>query len=105
MKHSFTIVLTVILATLSFSGYAQIAKSNLDSTEPEGKVKNNKLYKNEINSRAKRDFLNNYKNVSNEIWNITDEGFSVNFTIDEIKYSIRYDKKGYRLFTLRKYSE
>jgi hypothetical protein len=94
-----------LLLGISFYTQAQIAKSSFDSTEPEGKFKNNKLYKNDIDSRARRDFSNNYKNVTDEKWTVTDEGFNVNFTIDEVKYSVRYDKKGYRLFTLRKYSE
>ena len=100
-----TVKIIFLLVGISFYSQAQIAKSISDSTEPEGKFKTNKLYRNEIDSRAKRDFSNTYKNVSNEIWTVTDEGYNVNFSIDEIRYSIRYDKKGYRLFTLRKYSE
>ena len=103
--HFTTVQSVFLLVGLSFYSQAQIAKSNSDSTEPEGKVKTNKLYRNEINSRAKRDFSNNYKNVSNETWRVTDEGFNVNFEVGEIKYSVRYDKKGYRLITLRSYSE
>jgi len=98
----------IIFATcvfLAVTAYGQIAKSKSDSAEPEGKNKTNKLYSNEINSRAKRDFANRYKNVANEKWTVTSEGTNVSFTMGEIRCSVRYDKNGYRMFTLRSYPE
>jgi hypothetical protein len=94
-----------LLVLMSFQSYGQILRANFDSAEPEGKPKLNKVYTNDISSRARTDFATKYKDVSGEKWTITDEGYNVSFKIGEIKYSVRYDKKGYRLFTLRSYGE
>jgi hypothetical protein len=107
MKHSIFTAFTGIflLAAANFKSYGQVAASTTDSAEPAGKFKTNKVYNNEINSRARKDFMNRFKNVSNEKWTVTDMGFSVRFTIGEIRYNIRYDKKGNCLFNIRSYSE
>jgi hypothetical protein len=107
MKHSILLGLSEIflLIVISSSSYGQIAKSNHDSTELEGKFKHSKLYTNAISTRAKRDLYTRYKNAANEKWTSTNEGFNASFTSGEIKYRVYYNKKGYRLFTIRSYPE
>ncbi|MFI5131693.1 MAG: hypothetical protein ACHQFX_16945 [Chitinophagales bacterium] len=60
---------------------------------------------NEINTRAVRDFMSQYENVSGERWFKLNDGFIVYFTQNEIKIKIAYNKKGVRLWTHRSYKE
>jgi hypothetical protein len=101
-----------LVSVIGINGYGQNTKSN-SNIDGEGTVFSEKAdmkinrfaYINNINIRAIRDFQMSYKKVSNEKWNITEYGFSVNFTMEDIRYNIRYDKKGNHLFTLKNYTE
>ncbi len=107
MRQSFFTLANIIFLLLGISFYcqSQIAKSTGVSKEPEGKFKHNKLYRNEVNIAARRDFLKRYKNVSDEKWIVNDAGITASFSIGEIGHSVCYDENGNWLFTTRRYSE
>ncbi len=61
---------------------------------------------NNININAVRDFIKNFKSISNNKWHFTaDGGFVAIFTADEIKTRVVYDNKGYRQYMIRMYKE
>jgi hypothetical protein len=61
---------------------------------------------NELNTKAVRNFIREYKNVSDERWFKLDNGsFVVYFTMDSIKSRALYDKKGYLIWITRDYRE
>jgi hypothetical protein len=102
----FTLANTIfLLIGISFYSQCQIAKSNTDSKEPDGKFKHNKLFRNEVNSAALRDFMKRYTAVSNEKWTVTDAGITASFVTGEISHSVCYDQKGNWVFTIRRFSE
>jgi len=107
MRQFFLSATKLIFLSVGISIYcqAQTAKSNPVSAEPEGKIKNVKLYRNQVNSKAVRDFMKRYKDVSNEKWTITDAGITASFVNGEIGHSVCYDEKGNWLFTVRRFSE
>jgi hypothetical protein len=60
---------------------------------------------NNLKSRAVRNFVRSYKNVSNEKWYNVQDGFIAMFILDDINYRVDYDKKGNWLHTIRTYNE
>jgi hypothetical protein len=97
--------LIFFIAGITFYSQAQIARTIPGSTEPEGMVKNVKLYRNQVSSKAIRDFMKRYKDVSNEKWTVTNAGITASFAIGEISHSVCYDEKGNWVFTVRRYLE
>jgi len=105
-KFFFTLAKTIFLVVgINFYCHSQIAKSIADSTEHEGKFKNNKFYRNQINNQAIRDFVKRYIEVSNEKWTVTEAGITASFVLGGIGHSIYYDEKGNWLSTVRRYTE
>jgi hypothetical protein len=105
-KFFFTLAKTIFLVVgISFYCHGQIAKTIADSTEREGKFKKNKLYRNQVNSRAIRDFVKRYSEVSNEKWTVTEAGITAGFVLGGIGHSICYDENGNWISTVRRYTE
>lgn len=64
------------------------------------------LFRNEINSKAVRNFIREYKNVAGAKWYKSANGsFVVYFSSENIKSWIYYDKNGDFEFMLRHYNE
>ncbi len=111
------IIFTGFAATLpalviSILSYGQVAITSLQSSNdissPKNSVSKNvssTVDRNNVNSKAVRNFVRSYKNVSNEKWYGLRDGFVAKFTLDEINYLIAYDKKGGWLHTIRTYHE
>jgi hypothetical protein len=58
-----------------------------------------------ISPRALKNFADTYKNVSGESWTKIKGGFSVLFTLNDIRTSILYDSRGYWLSSIKYYHE
>ena len=64
------------------------------------------IFRNDINTKAVRNFIRDYENVTGAIWFKSANGlFVVYFTNENIQYWIYYNKKGDFEFMLRHYSE
>ena len=63
------------------------------------------LFRNEINGKAVRNFIREYKNVAEAKWYISPNGFVVHFSSENIQNWIYYTKKGDFEFMLRHYNE
>jgi len=70
---------------------------------PETKEDARIIYK--INIKAVRDFMKTYNTISNEKWEILEDGYLVSFTYDSKTKRIFYDKKGNFLYTIDDYRE
>jgi hypothetical protein len=78
----------------------------ISSVEEINAVKNSAPVRlNEINSRAVRNFVRQYKNVSDAEWFKLKEGFVVHFTNDGIKSRAFYTKEGRYEGMIRSYFE
>ena len=63
-------------------------------------------FRSEISSNAVRNFMKDYKYVTNAKWSKLSKGYSVvNFTVDSIKTRIVYDRAGHCENTVRYYFE
>jgi hypothetical protein len=63
------------------------------------------VYYNNISTRAIRNFVLNFPEISNENWLSTADLFVAMFTLNDISYRIDYDKKGNWIETFRTYDE
>ncbi len=64
------------------------------------------IFRNEISSRAVRNFIREYKSVTDAEWSRSANGlFVVHFTSDSINITIHYNKNGDCEFLIRNYSE
>ena len=59
----------------------------------------------DVNSRAVRNFGRSYKNVVGETWFKSPQGFVSLFDLDDIGYQVVYAKKGTWVYTIRSYGE
>jgi hypothetical protein len=118
MKKSFFAGFTGILLTWIVTGvsYSQATSGSpqngasqqeiIYSVEEKNAEKNvDPLRLNEINSRAARDFVRQYKNVSDAEWFKLKDGFVVHFTNDGIKSRAFYTKQGHYEGLIRSYFE
>jgi len=63
-------------------------------------------FRNEISSKAVRNFMQDYKTVTDARWSELAHGYSVvNFTVDNIKTRMVYDKRGHCENIVRYYFE
>jgi hypothetical protein len=62
-------------------------------------------YYNNISTRAIRDFITNFPEVSNENWFCTPQLFVAMFTLNGVNYRVDYDRKGNWIETFRSYDE
>ena len=60
-------------------------------------------YRNNISTRAVRDFMGKFENVSNERWYNADDRFVVMFRLEDVDYRIDYDQQGSCIQTIRSY--
>ena len=59
-----------------------------------------------LNMRALKDFQKSFKDAANVSWYKAENGaLLASFTIDEVKNSVAYDKKGRWLYSIKRYSE
>ena len=111
MKTKFFIALIGIFITMSTTARAQFAfiePSKKNTPSYLRTVKENvseTVYYNNISTRAIRNFVLNFPEVSNENWFSTAELFVATFTLNDITYRIDYDRKGNWIETLRTYDE
>ena len=63
------------------------------------------LRRNEINAAALRSFGRSYKNVTDEKWYESLDGFVALFSMRDINYQVMYTKKGDWMGTIRSYQE
>jgi hypothetical protein len=75
--------------------YLRTVKENV--TEPS--------YYNNISTRAIRNFVMDFPEVSNETWFCTQDLFVAMFTLNDVNYRIDYDRKGNWIETFRTYNE
>ena len=109
MKKNLVALVIVSVATLAGinKANAQIV-SNSSSLEYQMNATKTKDIMNEpvaIRPRALKDFANTHKNVTNESWMKTKNGFSVMFISDGIRTTIYYDKKGNWAGSIKIYGE
>jgi hypothetical protein len=113
MKPLFCLMLIVTASTIFDPGaYGQVAVTDLRSSNGISSAENSvpknvsgTIDRNDVNSKAVKNFVRSYKNVSNEIWFDIQDGFVAKFTLTDIVYLVYYDRKGYWLHTIRTYNE
>lgn len=113
MKKIFFARFSSVLAVLivSLISYGQVAIVNLQSSDistsknPILKNASGFISRNDVNSRAARNFTKEYKNVSDEKWLILQDGFIAKFNLNDIEYMIAYNKKGNWVHAIRFYHE
>jgi len=60
---------------------------------------------NEVNTKAQRNFVRDYKHISAATWFKLEDGFVVYFIDKDVNTRVAYDKKGNYLWTIRDYTE
>jgi len=60
-------------------------------------------YRNNISTRAVRDFMEKFENVSGESWYNAEDRFVVMFKLDDVNYRLDYDQQGRCIQTIRSY--
>jgi len=111
MKPKFLIAFTGLLVTLSTTvkgQYAFVEPSKNNAAAYMRTIKENAtelIYYNNISTRAIRDFLMNFPEVSNENWFSTPELFISMFTLNDVNYRVDYDKRGSWIETFKTYDE
>ncbi|MDX2045356.1 MAG: hypothetical protein SFU87_01130 [Chitinophagaceae bacterium] len=103
---------SAIIAASSFAAFAQSGKQNFNPAgfsavyvkEPAVNFsdRNNRKI---VNSRAVRDFAKTFKDVVNENWYSTGNGFIAKFMLNGIQTRVDYDNRGNWLATFRYYNE
>jgi hypothetical protein len=90
------ITLPMLAISLIFYGQATAAglpfSDNISSAESSAS-KTGTLHRSDIRSKAVRNFVRSYKNVSNEKWYNVQNGFIAMFILGDINYRVDYDKK------------
>ena len=117
-KMTFSVAIVCYYATLitylsSSQAYSGNSKFKIANTEidtdvyqfvmPENTVKN---YRNDINVRAVREFVHEFKEAENVSWQKTlDGGCRAEFKADSIKTAIWFDRRGSWTYIIKKYGE
>lgn len=110
-KHHISLITAILLSVANFVVYGQRSVPDQSSKEialsEKKQAQNNSktIYSNDINSKARKNFLKMYKNVSGENWNELPGGMRVKFILNSIQYWVDYNKKGNWLQTIRFYYE
>ena len=110
------IILASLVASLvmvmSLSSYGQVATTTPQfvnhASSPENSISkdvSNKLGRSDVNSKAVRNFVKAFKDVSDEKWYKAEDGFISKFYLNDTRYQVAYGKKGNWLFTIRTYDE
>ena len=104
--------ITLPMLAICLISYGQATSSglrfsdNISSTETPGlNVSDNPLSRDNVNSKALKDFTRSYKNVSNEKWYNIHGGSVAMFSSDGIDCRVDYDDKGKWVRTIRTYDE
>jgi hypothetical protein len=113
-----TLVIITAIITSPQHAFTQAAKDTgkdvfaYNSVSPEDPFSlfNDKKYfpesrLNDINIKAVRDFINSFKDVTNEKWYSISDGFIASFTKAGIQTKVVYDLQGVRHCTLRAFNE
>jgi hypothetical protein len=111
MKTKLLIAFTGLVIAFSVTAKAQFAfvepsKHNVPSYLRT--VKENiseAAYYNNISTRAVRDIIMNFPEVSNENWFCTADLFVAMFNLNDVNYRVDYDRKGNWIETFRTYDE
>ena len=104
--------ITLPMLAISLISYGQNAvttghfSNGISSAEDAvSKTGANTLRRGDVNSKAAKDFVRSYKNVSDEKWFEVPGVLLARFARYGIDYRIDYDKKGHWLHTIRTYDE
>ena len=117
MKNTIKIF-TVIVATAVLLTYNAVAQSavgcstanNASMPSPSvisnvGGLPGNDNSISDIHPRAINDFQKSFKDISNEKWSKSNEGYFASFNLDSVQTRVDYNRKGRWLETIRYYSE
>ena len=114
MKKTIFTGLGIILPMLAISltSYGQATKTGLRLSynipsvgSSTSKANVSTLHRGDVRSKAVRNFVRVYKNISDEKWYEIPDALMALFTVNDIDYRVDYDKKGNWLHTMRTYSE
>ncbi len=120
MKNKTLACFTAALLTCTISGIAYTQKLSgignnehqtpleYNISEPEQLIPANTpgfFYRNDINIKAVRNFIREYKNVAGAEWQKSGNGFVVDFIMNGINTKVFYDKKGNYEWLARMYAE
>ncbi len=125
MKNKFLAGIKVVLFTWTITGIAYSQRlSGKANNDPDSYRDQTKLeylladpaqltpsgdpgffYRNDINIKAVRNFIREFKNADHAKWFKLNNGFAVQFTMDGFNTKVYYDKKGNYESMIRSYSE
>lgn len=54
-----------------------------------------------VHANCLKHFERSFKNTTNTNWSVTDEGYTARFSVNNMSYDVRYNKKGRWLSTIR----
>jgi hypothetical protein len=104
-KTIFPIALTMSAISLMSYGQNTIASLRFSNRPSAEAAAANMFSRDEVNSKAVKNFLRSFKNASGEKWYKVNDQLIATFTSDNVDYRVDYDKKGNWLHTIRTYDE
>jgi hypothetical protein len=114
MNKNFSACVWLIVAALGVTNAAKAQFALAKTRFPKGlefyvksiaKDESVPIYRNNISTRAVRNFMTNYESVSNERWFNAEDRFLVTFKLDDVYYRVDYDKRGDWIQTIRSYDQ
>ncbi len=111
-----TLIFFAVCTLFLNSGYAQAAVSKPLALSPESAAAALKIYDspgneprkasyaNDINVKAMRYFRSTFKNVSNENWYIISDGYLAEFTAQDVRNRVVYDRQGSLCYYIQYYN-
>ena len=70
-----------------------------------GTSSNKSQYMNDINTRAMRDFVSRYNNVTDEVWHKSNNSYIAVFIRDSVHYRVMYNSHGDLSYVIKYYEE
>lgn len=100
----YVIAASIAMLVLSACAYSQGA----DHAMVAGKIGtslNKSQYMNDINTRAMRDFVSRYNNVTDEVWHKSNNNYIAVFIRDSVHYRVMYNSHGDLSYVMKYYEE
>ena len=101
------ILIALVAITLGHFANAQRVKNSIPSGNPEVTTADpaSNVNPDYVNTKAVRSFKKAFKNVSDAKWYEMPDGYRANFTLNDVRYRLDFDKNGNWLHTVSYYND
>jgi len=107
------ILSALVLVSLGYYAFPQAIKNSVATLNPEvaplsgsaATVNTPTTDAKNVSSKAVKNFNKTFKNVKDEKWYEMPDGYRANFTLDDTRCRLDYDKKGNWIHTIKYYDE